>query len=363
MSVITIAALAVIWGYGEFLFVAIALTVLLVLAVWIARRPFRASVQRTVDTIRVQRGDPVRVTYWVRNDTRRASDRATLVDRCDDSIIETIVAPVASGRVEGIHAAIPTRRRGVYAVGPLDTRRLDPLGLAVGEWRNRRDTEAPTPITVHPKVYDLVGPHGASRSVENESAVRRSTADPMSGFVSMREYVPGDDTRMIHWPTTARTGVPMVREHVEVRRPEFTVVLDTSEETGSDEDFEEMVDVVATFAIHALRTGLDVVVRTTARQRPGRPTPLTQDRQVLDFLTPVERSSNDDLVPLPSLFMHGLDQTSIVMVTGPDGPSSRLVAGGSMATVRIGAEARAGTGVSFAAVDAADFASRWRLWS
>ncbi len=65
----------------------------------------------------------------------------------------------------------------------------------------------------------------------------------MSGFVSMREYVAGDDPRMIHWPTTARTGTLMVREHVEVRRPEFTVVLDTAPSVGTPDDFEEAVDV------------------------------------------------------------------------------------------------------------------------
>ena len=64
-------------------------------------------------------------------------------------------------------------------------------------------------------------------------------------------------------PTTARTGTLMVREHVEVRRPEFTIVLDTAPMAGGPDDFEEAVDVAATLAVHAIRTGLDVVVRTT----------------------------------------------------------------------------------------------------
>jgi uncharacterized protein (DUF58 family) len=81
----------------------------------------------------------------------------------------------------------------------------------------------------------------------------------------MREYVPGDDPRMIHWPTTARTGTLMVREHVEVRRPEFTIVLDTADAAGTPDDFEESVDVAASLAVHAIAAGLDVVVRTTSR--------------------------------------------------------------------------------------------------
>ena len=100
--------------------------------------------------------------------------------------------------------------------------------------------------------------------------MRRATVDPLSGFVSLREYVPGDDPRLIHWPTTARVGTLMVREHVEVRRPEFTVVLDTAAHVATADDFEEMVDVAASIAVHALRDGLDVVVRTTDRDHPGR---------------------------------------------------------------------------------------------
>ena len=46
---------------------------------------------------------------------------------------------------------------------------------------------------------------------------------------------------------------------------------------GTPDDFEEAVDVVATLAVHATRSGLDVVVRTTDRNHAGRPTPLVAD--------------------------------------------------------------------------------------
>jgi hypothetical protein len=217
-------------------------------------------------------------------------------------------------------------------------------------------------VIVHPKIYDLVGPHGAVRVVENESVLRRATADPLSGFVSMREYVAGDDPRMIHWPTTARTGTLMVREHVEVRRPEFTVVLDTAASAGSPDDFEEAVDVAATLAVHAIRTGLDVVVRTTERDHAGRPTPLVTDAAVLDLLTPVAQSDEHSLLPIAALFTGGFDQTSVVFVTGPSGPSSRFESSERMSVVRIGEGAVGGPGIVIAATDAPEFVRRWRSW-
>jgi uncharacterized protein (DUF58 family) len=35
-------------------------------------------------------------------------------------------------------------------------------------------------------------------TVEDEAVIRRAASDPLSGFVSLREYVDGDDPRLIH---------------------------------------------------------------------------------------------------------------------------------------------------------------------
>jgi uncharacterized protein (DUF58 family) len=308
--------------------------------------------------VRVPRSDPIVVDYRVRNSTRFRSGRATIIDRCDEVESRVDVASVASNSELVVTGSIPTRRRGVFDVGPFEIERIDPFWLTVGR---RRDSMR-TSVIVHPKIYDLVGPHGAVRVVENESVLRRATADPMSGFVSMREYVAGDDPRMIHWPTTARTGTLMVREHVEVRRPEFTVVLDTAPSVGTAADFEEAVDVAATLAVHALRTGLDVVVRTTERDHAGRPTPLVTDAAVLDLLTPVQQSDVDTLLPIAALFTRGFDQTTVVFVTGPMGPSSRFATSERMSAVRVGEGAQGAPGIILAANDAQEFVRRWRAW-
>jgi len=346
------------WNYAELVVAAFAIGAVLLMAIWVSQRPLRAEVTRRLQAVRVPRGDPVVVHYRVRNATRFRSGRATIIDRCDDAETRVDIASVASNSEQTVTGGIPTRRRGVFDVGPFEIERIDPFWLTVGR---RRDSST-TSVIVHPKIYDLVGPHGAVRVVENESVLRRATADPMSGFVSMREYVAGDDPRMIHWPTTARTGTLMVREHVEVRRPEFTVVLDTAPSAGSADDFEEAVDVAATLAVHAIRTGLDVVVRTTDRDHAGRPTPLVTDSSVLDLLTPVQQSGAVTLLPIAALFTGGFDQTSVVLVTGPTGPSSRFASSERMSIVRIGDGAQSGPGIVLAANDAPEFVRRWRAW-
>ena len=359
LTALTLIMLGWWWNYEELVIASVGIATLLLVAVWVSQRPIRATIRRRLAAIRVPRGDPVVTVYRLRNTTRFRSSTATIIDRCDQAE-DRIELPSLGPRSEQVvTGAIPTSRRGVFDVGPFEIERVDPFFLTVG--RRRDDTTAS--VIVHPKVYDLVGPQGAVRVVESESVLRRATSDPMSGFVSMREYVAGDDPRMIHWLTTARTGTLMVREHVEVRRPEFTVVLDTAESVGTAEDFEEAVDVAATLAAHAIRSGLDVVVRTTAQGHTGRPSPLLSEAEVLDLLTPVPRTSGADLIPVAALFARGFDHTSVVIVTGPIGPSSRFSTPERMSIVRIGAGATSASGVTIAATDASEFVRRWRSWS
>lgn len=359
LTAIVISVLGWWWGYEELVIAGVGVIAVVIAAIWISQRPPRTTIDRHLGAVRIPRGDPIPLIYRVRNATRFASAGATIIDRCDGAETRTELDQVPPNTDIAIPGSIPTRRRGVFDVGPLDIERIDPMWLSVGRRRDDRLAQ----VIVHPKIYDLVGPHGAVRVVENESVLRRATSDPMSGFVSMREYVAGDDPRLIHWPTTARTGTLMVRENVEVRRPEFTIVLDTAVTVGSPDDFEESVDVAATLAVHAIRTGLDVVVRTTSRVHSGRPSPVANDAAVLDLLTPVQQTAELDLLPVGSLFLGGFDHTSVVMVTGPLGPSSRFASSERLAIVRIGEGATAERGVVLAANDAKEFVRRWRSWA
>lgn len=361
VAAIVLLIAGLIWNYEELVAATVAISVALLAALWIARRPLRTTVQRRVSNLRVARGDPIRMIQRVRNDTRYRASGATLFDRCDGEEVSAEFDQIAPDDVVDVTLAIPTKRRGLHRLGPLEVRRLDPFRLAVGAWRDHRDETSPVTVTVHPKVYDLIGPEGTMRVTENEATVRRAATDPLSGFVSMREYVPGDDPRLIHWPTTARTGHLMVRENIEVRRPEFTVVLDTAAGVGTADDFEEMVDVAASLAVHALATGLDVVVRTTSSQHRGSASPVGDEGPVLELLTPVQQTEPDQTLPLSALFIHGFDHTSIISVTGPAGPSSRVGTVERMTAIRVGDGAAPGEGVSLAVQNAAEFVNSWRF--
>ncbi len=343
------------WRYEELVVIAVAIGVLILIALWSSRSKIKATIHRRVAAPRVARGDPIRLHFRVTNDGRHRTPPATLIDWCDDEEARVDMPSVPVDERTEVIGLIPTRRRGVFTIGPWEIERLDPFGLALGH----RISDAMTSVIVHPRVYDLDGPYGAMHTVEEESVIRRAASDPMSGFVSLREYVQGDDPRLIHWPTSARLGTLMLREHVELRRPEFTVVLDAANSVATPEDFEEMVDVVASIAIHALESSVDVTVRTTSRVHPGEIRPISNDTLVLDLLTPVSQAATDQTLPLAEIFRAGLDQRMIVVVTGPDGPSSTMAGADKLSVVRVGQGAAPRPG-SLAVESAAEFAQRWK---
>ena len=375
------------WRYEELVVVAGALAAAVGVALAAARGTSGLVVTRFVPDPRVARGDPINVEYRVANRVRSRSVTVTIVDRATPAPLESTVRParpaddpvVVRTRVDPIDkleradvsAGIPTHRRGVVIVGPWELERLDPFGLAVG----RQASTVTSRIIVHPRVHLLGGPYGEMHSIQDDALVRRSRSDPMSGFVSLREYVDGDDPRLIHWPTSARMGALMLREHIELRRPEFTVVLDTAtppDATGGPDaaafadDFEEMVDVTASIAVHALRSGVEVRLRTTDREHPGAGTALEHDTQVLDLLTPVLPTGPDHTLALAAtLYGQAAVQHSgamVVVVTGPRGPSQALGSIVAARVVRVGEGALGAPGIDLAVDNAREFARRWVPW-
>lgn len=145
-------------------------------------------------------------------------------------------------------------RRGVIPVSPARQERGDPIGLI--RWF-QQITHAHE-ILVMPRTVDLptlMG--GAIRDQEGRPIDEVSMSD--LAFHALREYVPGDDLRHVHWRSSAKTDTLMVRQYLDSRRNHQTVVVDSS--PGSyrdDEDFELALSIAASFAIRAAADGLDL---------------------------------------------------------------------------------------------------------
>ncbi|MBC7236784.1 MAG: DUF58 domain-containing protein, partial [Chloroflexi bacterium] len=93
-------------------------------------------------------------------------------------------------------------RRGIYRLGPAELVTGDIFGMR----RRERTDETVQRVIVYPPIVDL-GALGLppSRPLGEWLASLPLLEDPLR-FAAVRDYVPGDQPRHIHWKSTARTG-------------------------------------------------------------------------------------------------------------------------------------------------------------
>jgi uncharacterized protein (DUF58 family) len=96
----------------------------------------------------------------------------------------------------------------------------------------------------------------------------------------VRDYVPGDPVRRVHWPSSARRGDLVVKEVEEPGAPRLVVALDLG---GGAAAGEAAAARAAWYAYEALRRGYEVVLATAEPDGPvtGRVGPPTDVNQRL----------------------------------------------------------------------------------
>lgn len=243
-------------GWLEVLVAAIVLTVALVAAIVFVLGRLRYDVSLVLTQSRVTVGDPA----VGRLDVRNAAARPLLPSVMELPVGRGVAAfPVPRLRGGGTHEEIfriPTRRRSVITVGPVKSVRADPLGLLRREvtWTDEQE------LYVHPAVKNLASSStGLLRDLEGRATTDLTDSDV--SFHALREYVPGDDLRHVHWKTTARTGTLMVRQFEETRRSHLAVLLSTrAQDYADDEEFELAVSVCGSLGLQAIKEDRGVTV-------------------------------------------------------------------------------------------------------
>ncbi len=147
-------------------------------------------------------------------------------------------------------------RRGLYTIGPTSLRSGDPLGLFTVETR----MSGSTVLLVLPPVLPLPSIEVAAGGRAGESRrARRSALETTVSVDTVREYIPGDPLRSIHWPTSARRGSLYVRQFEHTPSSDWWIFLDLDKRVqtgeGSDSTVEHGVILAASLADKGLRQG------------------------------------------------------------------------------------------------------------
>jgi uncharacterized protein (DUF58 family) len=238
-----------LFGLPELYAVAVASGALLAGAViYVRRASWRVDAERQLRPPRVHAGGTARVELSLRNLAPHRSPVLAVRDPFDGGRrwARFHVAPMTPGELSRAAYRLPTDRRGLFPLGPLEVSVGDPFGLAI------RSVEAAggTVLTVYPRLDDVRSLPFARGADLSASAGRASLSPSGDEFFALREYRTGDDLRRVHWPSTARSDELMIRQDEFPWQGRVCVVLDLRAVVHSPESLEVVVSAAASI-VHA----------------------------------------------------------------------------------------------------------------
>lgn len=162
---------------------------------------------------------------------------------------------VSGGQTIRWHIEAVCMRRGLFQLGPITIRTGDPLGFYSVV------TEFPTtiPLLVLPAVVPLPPIEMAPGGRSGDEWSRPLATIPTVTASQVREYVPGDHHRLIHWPTSARHNILYVRSLDSAQAGDWWILLDMDHRVhlgeGENSTEEHQVVLAASLADKGLRSG------------------------------------------------------------------------------------------------------------
>ncbi len=213
------------WGFGTAVMfpvaVGLALAPLVALGwVKVLNRPM--LLRRRTGHLELTEGQSVDVGLEVRPDTGGPiPGRAIMVDRLGSTQAVTTEL-VKRGRVLRGRYEITRAPRGRYLLDGAELVIADPFGLAEARIPMSRADQ----MLVYPRVYELEGlftDGGTPGGERGRALLHRSAGYDLH---SIREHQQGESLRRVHWRSTARRRILMVKELQDTPRDEACVLLD-----------------------------------------------------------------------------------------------------------------------------------------
>ncbi len=169
------------------------------------------------------------------------------------SLVRALDVPANRPLVERLDLA--PARRGKGTGGQFTIRVLGPFGLV---WRQGK-LERRWNVTVYPSLLGAALRALPSQAQRRREAGLRNLRRLGEGrvFESLKEWVPGEDTRTIDWKATARRGKVMARQYEDERRQQVLIVIDAGRMLTAEVDGVPRLEAVLNAALHLAHSAVD----------------------------------------------------------------------------------------------------------
>ena len=142
----------------------------------------------------------------------------------------------------------------------------DPFGL----FQISKTFGESTTVLVYPSAPELPRFSIPPANLPGEGRIRRRTHNVTPNVAGIRPYAPGDSYNRIHWPATARTGQPMVKQFELDPASDIWVVLDLHGQVhvgvGEESTEEKAVSVAASICRYFIQQNRSVGLISFGKQ-------------------------------------------------------------------------------------------------
>ncbi len=194
------------------------------LVIWDHRRgqPRRVQVNRSaLHRLSIGRDNPVELTLQTQTYPAQIQIRDDFPAEFQASTL-ILKANLGKHQSELLRYTVIPPRRGQFEWGKIQVRQLSPWGLVWQDWTIPQQQT----VDVYP---DLIGLREISiqLTLKSAGAMRQLRRLGMgTEFAELRDYVPGDDPRLLDWKATARRQHPLVRVLEPEREQTLIILLD-----------------------------------------------------------------------------------------------------------------------------------------
>lgn len=175
---------------------------------------------------------------------------------------------MGSDAIGSSNLALPTRRRGVFKVGPLRLWVHDPFGLFALTVALAR----PVTVVVHPPAVasmtlQAARPGSSGSTQFDDGPVGVHTDDPGGEWSGLRPYERGDRLHLLSWQAEARFGALLVHDFRPDSEDAVTIVFDDRAGVHRRHSFEKALGAVFGLASATEGSGTDYDVSTLSGRR------------------------------------------------------------------------------------------------